>query len=86
MDKVRTRSLLCTGIESNTYDLTRMNTRYQGIMPYDVAHEMEVTGHISMDNPAMTYDPLYVDAVVGSYSQRWEPKGKEIIHVMPAME
>ena len=71
-------------LKANTYNLTRMNLVMRGILPYNIVTRNGDTleddwPYFDEADPAMTYDPLYVDAVVSNppYSQRWEPKGKE---------
>lgn len=71
-------------LKSNTYNLTRMNLVMRGILPDNIMTRNGDTleedwPYFDEADPAGTYDPLYVDAVVSNppYSQRWEPKGKE---------
>lgn len=71
-------------LKSNTYNLTRMNLVMQGILPDNIVTRNGDTleedwPYFDESDPAGTYDPLYVDAVVSNppYSQRWEPGGKE---------
>lgn len=67
-----------------TYNLTRMNLVMRGIKPANITVRNGDTldedwPYFDDADPAGTYDPLYVDAVVSNppYSQRWEPDGKE---------
>ena len=71
-------------LKSNTYNLTRMNLVMRGILPDNIVTRNGDTleedwPYFDESDPAGTYDPLYVDAVVSNppYSQRWEPGGKE---------
>lgn len=71
-------------LKSNTYNLTRMNLVMRGILPDNIVTRNGDTleedwPYFDESDPAGTYDPLYVDAVVSNppYSQRWEPSGKE---------
>lgn len=71
-------------LKSNTYNLTRMNLVMRGILPDNIVTRNGDTleddwPYFDDADPAATYDPLYVDAVVSNppYSQRWEPDGKE---------
>lgn len=71
-------------LKSNTYNLTRMNLVMRGILPDNIYVRNGDTleedwPFFEEDDPAATYDPLYVDAVVSNppYSQRWDPSGKE---------
>lgn len=71
-------------IKSNTYNLTRMNLVMRGILPDNIVTRNGDTleedwPYFDDSDPAGTYDPLYVDAVVSNppYSQRWDPSGKE---------
>lgn len=68
----------------NTYDLTRMNLVMRGILPDNIVTRNADTleedwPYFDESDPANTYDPLYVDAVVSNppYSKDWEPAGKE---------
>ncbi|MCI8468289.1 MAG: type I restriction-modification system subunit M [Eggerthellaceae bacterium] len=67
-----------------TYNLTRMNLVMRGIKPANIYVRNGDTleedwPYFDDSDPAGTYDPLYVDAVVSNppYSQRWEPEGKD---------
>ena len=67
-----------------TYNLTRMNLVMRGIKPSNICVRNGDTleddwPYFDDADPAGTYDPLYVDAVVSNppYSQRWDPEGKE---------
>ena len=71
-------------LKVNTYNLTRMNLVMRGINPSNIVTRngdtLEEDWPFFEDNdPAGTYEPLYVDAVVSNppYSQRWDPSGKE---------
>lgn len=71
-------------LKSNTYNLTRMNLVMRGILPDNIVTRNGDTleedwPYFDESDPAGTYDPLYVDAVVSNppYSQRWDPSGKE---------
>ena len=71
-------------LKSNIYNLTRMNLVMRGILPDNIVTRNGDTleedwPYFDESDPAGTYDPLYVDAVVSNppYSQRWEPDGKE---------
>lgn len=71
-------------LKVNTYNLTRMNLVMRGILPDNIVTRNGDTleddwPYFDEEDPAATYDPLYVDAVVSNppYSQRWDPSGKE---------
>lgn len=71
-------------LKSNTYNLTRMNLVMRGILPDNIVTRNGDTleddwPYFDDMDPAGTYEPLYVDAVVSNppYSQRWDPSGKE---------
>lgn len=71
-------------LKANTYNLTRMNLVMRGILPNNIVTRNGDTleddwPYFDDVDPTMTYDPLYVDAVVSNppYSQRWDSKGKE---------
>lgn len=71
-------------LKENTYNLTRMNLVMRGILPDNIvtrnADTLEDDWPYFDDNdPANTYDPLYVDAVVSNppYSQAWNPTDKD---------
>ena len=71
-------------LKANTYNLTRMNLVMRGILPDNIVTRNGDTleddwPYFDDSDPASTYDPLYVDAVVSNppYSQRWDPQGKE---------
>lgn len=71
-------------LKENTYNLTRMNLIMRGINPSDIYTRNADTleddwPYFDESDPAGTYDPLYVDAVVSNppYSQAWESRGKE---------
>ena len=70
--------------KENTYNLTRMNLVMRGILPDNI--EARCGDTLEEDwpwfddaDPARTYKPLYVDAVVSNppYSQHWDPSNKE---------
>ncbi|WP_303815526.1 type I restriction-modification system subunit M [Acidaminococcus timonensis] len=71
-------------LKQNTYNLTRMNLVMRGILPDNiVAHNADTLEkdwpYFDDNDPAGTYDPLYLDAVVSNppYSQQWDPTNKE---------
>ena len=71
-------------LKENTYNLTRMNLVMRGIKPDNIVTRNGDTleddwPYFDDNDPANTYDPLYVDAVVSNppYSQAWDPSGKE---------
>lgn len=71
-------------LKQNTYNLTRMNLVMRGIKAHNIftrnADTLEDDWPWFDDNdPAGTYNPLYVDAVVSNppYSQAWDPEHKE---------
>lgn len=71
-------------LKANTYNLTRMNLVMRGILPDNIFTRNGDTleedwPYFDESDPASTYEPLYVDAVVTNppYSQRWSPKDKE---------
>jgi type I restriction enzyme M protein len=71
-------------LKANTYNLTRMNLVMRGILPDNIVARNGDTleddwPYFDDADPAGTYTPLYVDAVVSNppYSQRWDPSGKE---------
>ena len=71
-------------LKANTYNLTRMNLVMRGILPDNIVTRNGDTleedwPYFDDSDPAGTYDPLYVDAVVSNppYSQRWDPKDKD---------
>ena len=70
--------------KENTYNLTRMNLVMRGIIPENI--EVRCGDTLEDDwplfddaDPARTYTPLYVDAVVSNppYSQHWDPSNKD---------
>ncbi len=72
-------------LKQNTYNLTRMNLIMRGIKADNIvtrnADTLEDDWPYFDDNdPAGTYNPLYVDAVVSNppYSQAWNPTDKEM--------
>jgi type I restriction enzyme M protein len=71
-------------LKANTYNLTRMNLVMRGILPDNIVTRNGDTleedwPYFDETDPAATYEPLYVDAVVSNppYSQPWDPSGKE---------
>ncbi len=67
-------------LKENTYNLTRMNLVMRGISPDNIVTRngdtlAEDWPWFDDSDPAGTYDPLYVDAVVSNppYSQNWDP-------------
>ncbi|MCD8389773.1 MAG: type I restriction-modification system subunit M [Oscillospiraceae bacterium] len=71
-------------LKENTYNLTRMNLVMRGILPDNIVTRNGDTleddwPYFDDNDPAGTYDPLYVDAVVSNppYSQAWNPADKE---------
>lgn len=71
-------------LKENTYNLTRMNLVMRGILPDNIVTRNGDTleedwPYFDDNDPAGTYQPLYVDAVVSNppYSQTWNPKDKE---------
>ena len=71
-------------LKENTYNLTRMNLVMRGIKPNNIFTRCGDTWEEDWPwfddaDPAGTYDPLYVDAVVSNppYSQHWDPSHKE---------
>lgn len=71
-------------LKQNTYNLTRMNLVMRNILPDNIVARNGDTleddwPYFDENDPARTYDPLYVDAVVSNppYSQAWNPADKE---------
>lgn len=71
-------------LKQNTYNLTRMNLVMRGILPSNITTRNGDTleddwPYFEDSDPAGTYNPLYVDAVVSNppYSQQWDPVGKD---------
>ncbi len=71
-------------LKENTYNLTRMNLVMRGILPDNIVARNGDTleedwPYFEESDPAGTYEPLYVDAVVSNppYSQNWNPADKE---------
>lgn len=71
-------------LKQNTYNLTRMNLIMRNIHPSNIVSRNGDTleedwPYFEDNDPANTYEPLYVDAVVSNppYSQEWNPKSKE---------
>lgn len=72
-------------LKQNTYNLTRMNLVMCGILPDNIVTRNGDTleqdwPYFDESDPAGTYDPLYVDAVVSNppYSQNWDPSNKDV--------
>jgi type I restriction enzyme M protein len=70
--------------KENTYNLTRMNLVMRGIKPDNIFARCGDTLEEDWPwfddaDPAGTYNPLYLDAVVSNppYSQHWDPTNKE---------
>ncbi len=68
----------------NTYNLTRMNLFMRGILPSNIhTRNADTLGddwpYFDENDPAGTYNPLYLDAVVSNppYSQKWDSEHKE---------
>ena len=71
-------------LKANTYNLTRMNLIMRGILPDNIVTRNGDTleedwPYFDDTDPAATYEPLYVDAVVSNppYSQNWDPTDRE---------
>ena len=71
-------------LKQNTYNLTRMNLVMRGIEADNIVTRNGDTleddwPYFDENDPAGTYSPLYVDAVVSNppYSQAWNPADKE---------
>ena len=71
-------------LKQNTYNLTRINLIMRGILPDNIVTRNADTleddwPYFDEADPAQTYNPLYVDAVVSNppYSQQWDPQNKE---------
>ncbi|GAB1432151.1 type I restriction-modification system subunit M [Spirochaetota bacterium] len=71
-------------LKENTFNLTRMNLVMRGILPDNILVRCGDTleddwPYFDDADPAGTYRPLYVDAVVSNppYSQNWSPADKE---------
>ncbi len=71
-------------LKVNTYNLTRMNLVMRGINPNNIVTRNGDTleddwPYFDGNDPAGSYNPLYVDAVVSNppYSQPWDPDHKE---------
>jgi type I restriction enzyme M protein len=72
-------------LKQNTYNLTRMNLVMRGILPDNIVTRNGDTletdwPYFDESDPAGTYNPLYVDAVVSNppYSQNWDPSNKDV--------
>lgn len=68
-------------LEPNTYNLTRMNLIMRGINVSNIEARQGDTlaedwPYFDEEDPAGTYEPVFVDAVVSNppYSAKWEPK------------
>lgn len=71
-------------LKENTYNLTRMNLVMRGIKPDNIVTRNGDTleedwPFFDDKDPANTYHPLYLDAVVSNppYSQKWDPEYKD---------
>lgn len=71
-------------LKQNTYNLTRMNLVMRNILPDNIITRNADTlendwPYFDENDPAGTYTPLYVDAVVSNppYSQKWNPADKD---------
>lgn len=71
-------------LKQNTYNLTRMNLVMRGIRADNIVTRNGDTleddwPYFDENDPAGTYNPLYVDAVVSNppYSQAWNPSDKD---------
>ncbi|ATV73067.1 type I restriction-modification system subunit M [Fusobacterium pseudoperiodonticum] len=71
-------------LKQNTYNLTRMNLVMRGIEADNIVTRNGDTleddwPYFDENDPIVTYNPLYVDAVVSNppYSQGWNPSDKE---------
>lgn len=71
-------------LKQNTYNLTRMNLVMRGILPSNIITRNADTleedwPYFDESDPAGTYDPLYIDAIVSNppYSQKWDSENKE---------
>ncbi|MBA6153102.1 type I restriction-modification system subunit M [Gelidibacter maritimus] len=71
-------------LKQNTYNLTRMNLVMRGMLPENIQTRNGDTleddwPYFDENDPAHTYNTLYVDAVVSNppYSQKWSPDNKE---------
>lgn len=71
-------------VKPNTFNLTRMNLVMRGIKPDNIVVRLGDTLEADWPifdeaDPAHTYEPLYVDAVVANppYSLKWHPENKE---------
>ncbi|WP_346352105.1 type I restriction-modification system subunit M [Oceanimonas sp. AH20CE76] len=71
-------------LKENTYNLTRMNLVMRGIKPDNIVTRNGDTleedwPFFDDKDPANTYNPLYLDAVVSNppYSQKWDPEHKD---------
>ncbi len=71
-------------LKENTYNLTRMNLVMRGILPSNIVTRNADTleddwPYFDDQDPANTYNPLYLDAVVSNppYSQQWDPQHKD---------
>lgn len=71
-------------LRQNTYNLTRMNLVMRGVKPANIVVRNGDTleddwPYFEEDDPAGSYEPLYVDAVVSNppYSAHWDPSDKD---------
>ena len=71
-------------LKQNTYNLTRMNLVMRGLLPNNIVTRNGDTleddwPYFDENDPLLTYNPLYVDAVVSNppYSQKWDSTNKE---------
>lgn len=72
--------------KENTYNLTRMNLIMRGVLPDNIVTRNGDTladdwpWFDTLGNKEITYDPLFVDAVVSNppYSQEWDPQGRDL--------
>lgn len=71
-------------LKQNTYNLTRMNLVMRGILAGNIVTRNADTleddwPYFDEQDPANTYNPLYLDAVVSNppYSQKWDPQHKD---------
>lgn len=84
MDDANNIQYFAQELKQNTYNLTRMNLVMRGILPDNIITRNGDTleddwPYFDETDPAKTYNPLYVDAVVSNppYSQNWDPTDKE---------
>ena len=84
MDGANNIKYFAQELKENTYNLTRMNLVMRGLLPENIDTRNGDTleddwPYFDEADPAKTYFPLYVDAVVSNppYSQKWDPDHKE---------